>query len=418
MKTHYHLLGLFLLLNISACKNVREETSVEPKNKPSILYTIDADNTKELIDLKLSDLTDSIRLVPLETNKQCLLDKNTHYYVSNKYILAYAKDGVYKFSKNGKFIDKFVTTGHGPGEIFRGAGSSTFVVDEKKDLLYIYDQMKDQRFLIYDIITGRFIGAINKAFKGYGTFSPYNDSLIISSYIGYKDSINYAAYVQNINGDFISAIRHNKQMLNSNDKKVYQMSLLHIADTCFRISFSRNDTLFTIKDKDLIPYLALKFDRPRENPPKAKGEEGSRFIEFPNAEAHDFMIVAVSIKQDIIRYDGGAAREKNSMLYLYFDKTTGKGTRIGTYSDDLIGAIYDVQQLSKQTDVPLIKFPEVLSNGKFVIAYSPYEIMEAVEKGADYENYSIEIKSQLLNIAKNIKEMDNPILLTGVPRKK
>ncbi len=419
MKISYQLIGLLFLLQIIACKNAVKEPATDQIYNPDTLNIIDADNTKELIDLKLSDLADSLELIPLETTEQCLLGNFTEYYVSEKYILAYSQDGVYKFSKNGKFIKKLVSLGRGPGEIHMGAGSSKFVVDGKKDLLYIYDQFKRHKFMVYDINSERFIGPVKKYFPGYGNFAIYKDSLIICSLFSYNDSIDYAVYIQNNKGEFVSGITHDKKMLNEKKNAYfYQPSILHIADSCYRVSFLRDDTLFTIKENQLIPYLALNFNLPRESPPNAETEKGSRFILFPEIEAPDFMIIRINVTQEVIWYSSEAGDSKSVRLYLFFDKMTGKGARIRTYTDDLIGETQNVLKQSQVTGEPPIKFPDILPNGKFVVAYYPSQITAAVEKGLNYTHFSNDINKQLLDVNRSINEMDNPILLVGVPKKK
>ncbi len=110
MKTRnllYVPITLILLIQISGCKNSVKESA------PNITYNIDADNTQDLIDLKLSNIADSFRLIPLETTKECLLDNHTEYHVGESYILAYSENGVYKFSADGKFVKKLFGKGRG-----------------------------------------------------------------------------------------------------------------------------------------------------------------------------------------------------------------------------------------------------------------------------------------------------------------
>ena len=163
-----------ILIQIIACKNAIKKTM---SNELSI---INAENTEKIIDLKLTDIADSFRLVPLETTEGCLLDDRSDFYIGKNYILAYDKYGVFKFSAEGKFIKKLIGIGRGPNE-FSNPLLCLFMVDEKNDLLYINDYGHKGLYQLYDLKSEQFLAPVKQCFPTYGIFNIENDSIIITS---------------------------------------------------------------------------------------------------------------------------------------------------------------------------------------------------------------------------------------------
>ena len=104
MKTTYFffIIGTSILVSCNQTdSSKKDDTKAEnsPLPSPEIIYTINVDNSQDQIDLKLTDLADSFRLIPLETKSQCLLDRGTEFFVTEKFILAYSQDGAISFLK-------------------------------------------------------------------------------------------------------------------------------------------------------------------------------------------------------------------------------------------------------------------------------------------------------------------------------
>ena len=213
----------------------------------------------------MTDIADSFRLVPLETTEECLLDDRSEFYIGKNYILAYDKNGVFKFSAEGKFIKKLIGTGRGPNE-FSNPLLCLFMVDEKRDLLYINDYGHQGFYLLYDLKSEQFLKPVKQCFPAYGFFNIENDSLIIASNL--LNNSEYAIFRQNFNGEFVSGISNKKKYI-SNQQELYQNGRLIKADSIFYYYSTYDDTLFRIKNNKLIPALALNFATPRGNSGKS-----------------------------------------------------------------------------------------------------------------------------------------------------
>jgi hypothetical protein len=174
MKLQYFPVILVFFLQILACSNTVKNLSADR------IFNIDADNTKDIIDLKLSDLANSFKLIPLETTKESLLDNQTEFYYNEDYILAYSENGVFKFSPEGKFVKRLIGLGRGPDEIVNFS-SCIFVVDENNNLLYISNRSNKRTYLKYDLKSEYFVEPVKRALNTFGHFDVVNDSIFIVS---------------------------------------------------------------------------------------------------------------------------------------------------------------------------------------------------------------------------------------------
>lgn len=374
----------------------------------NIILDIDANNTQDVINLKLSDLADSFKIVPLETTNECLLDDLTEYYCTEDYILAYSKNGVYKFSPSGKFIKKLFGTGRGPNE-FVSLLRCIYTVDETNDILYINDQSHKDIYLRYDLKSEQFLEPVRQCFSAFGSFYIIRDSLIIVS-----NSLNreYAFYYQDFDGKFISGMANTKKMM-SGQEETLQGGRFAKSGSDYYYSFLYDDTLFKIEDNKLIPYLALNFKASREYPPTETLENRNgevRLIVFQPSPGFFTILVLVDDFQNLNLKNRGIGEEKS--YYIFLDIFTGKASRINSYTDNFIGEKKDAMALSN-IDFLSPFFLKLLPNGRIIKSYHPDQVKKAIEKGLNYKDFSVEINEQLLKFNENLQETDNPILLIG-----
>ena len=102
-KLYYLSLVLFMLLG---CNNTKNEMPVL-----DVQYAID-----HPVDFDLGEYVSTIKYIPLETNKECLLGSisNVVFYGDKMYISLI--NSLYKFSSKGRFIKKIGGKGRGPAE--------------------------------------------------------------------------------------------------------------------------------------------------------------------------------------------------------------------------------------------------------------------------------------------------------------
>ena len=196
MKKIYLLISIFFFLQfVWNCSNKNEQT----KNTP---FHTDLDNCKLSIDLKLSDLIEDYRLVPLETTNESLLGEFRNIINSSgDYILIADRNNVYKFSREGRFINTILKNGRGPGET---SGSCRYFFNKNNNILFFEDDfVENENIRCYDVKSEKFLPSIKKCFPGrWLSFIVYQDSLILGSIEGVLrgETNPYAVFIQNFKG--------------------------------------------------------------------------------------------------------------------------------------------------------------------------------------------------------------------------
>ena len=106
--------------------------------------------------------TSDIKIVPLETNQDCLIAEVSRIFVLNGHIYVFDKQtkGVYIFDMSGKYVNKVHSIGAGPGEY---TDISDVFIDENN--IFITDYYIN-KILVYGL-DGHFV----RDFKTEGFFS-------------------------------------------------------------------------------------------------------------------------------------------------------------------------------------------------------------------------------------------------------
>ncbi|MBN2612948.1 MAG: 6-bladed beta-propeller, partial [Bacteroidales bacterium] len=134
---------LFILLCVWNCGNKNEQ-------RARTSFHADLDNCKLSTDLKLSDLIEDYRLVPLETTNESLLGEFRNIInLSGEYILIADRNNVYKFSGDGRFINTILKNGRGPGET---SGSCRYFFNRSSNILFFIDDfVENENIRCYDV---------------------------------------------------------------------------------------------------------------------------------------------------------------------------------------------------------------------------------------------------------------------------
>jgi hypothetical protein len=98
-----------------------------------------------------------VTFIPLETDPQCLISKIDQLYIGSDgiFVLDGMQKDIFRFSLDGKFINRIGTTGRGPGEFLNPVH---FVVNEKQNVILINDR-RQMKILKYSL-DGKFIDEI------------------------------------------------------------------------------------------------------------------------------------------------------------------------------------------------------------------------------------------------------------------
>lgn len=410
MKNPFFILILLISLSVNwQCGTVKET------DEHSVFH-LDLDNNKTFIDLKLSDLIDSCRLVPLETTNVSLLG-NYFYFINitDDFILIVDKNGVNKFTADGKFIRRVINIGRGPQEI---SGSCQYFYQEDKNLLFITDDfVQNDSILCYNIKTETFMPSIKKCFPTrWENFIIYEDSLILGSILGldYVDPNPYAIFIQNFKGDLITGIKSKRSLIHpKNGIETFQRMFIYTGDQSIHLSYFRGDTLFNFINNNLSPYL-IPYYNSRTKLPKMIPDVGYKQVGYENPyENKSFMIF------NLQEFAGWNPRAQYKISYYFLNKSTGKFGEIKSYTDDLMGKVQNMENSMSWTPgvSEEITFPKSLANGKLYVSYYPNELLKHTHF-QEKSDFSKNLYTQLSQIKAKIDETDNPILLIGVPKTK
>ena len=407
---------LCIALVICSCNQSGSDKSSEEAK----LYVVDFDNPDGNIDLQLTDLAENFRIVPLETTDESLIG-NGMYYVSESYILAYTQNGIYKFSANGKFIKKIVAVGKGPQEISQMIMESSNVVDEENGVLYINDYQHTNEILVYDVVGEKFLDPVKKYITGYWTSFTVSDGVILAApgnLMAQPDSARFAVLHITTKGDFISGIKATRKVSSSFNEEGYNyLSATIMKGSDFNlVRYSNADTIFAYRNDILEPYIIFSYNKPQADEPSELPQKGDRLIRINNnVEPVGFIILSAPITGDtrsITTPDGYTAfMIETTQDYFLLDKSSGNFKRIISYTDNISGERQEIDQVNQ--DRTGYKLPSFLSNGKLIRAYNSFELMDLVEDGFAESSMPDELKDQLMEVAGNLKEDDNPVLLIG-----
>lgn len=356
-------------------------------------YLIHLKEVRDSLFLNLSDFASDFVLVPLETKEECLLGRGT-YYLTEKYILVQKfRHGILQFDRNGKFIRTLAKQGNGPTEYSRAG----WTVDEERQILYMSDQKKKNYFLRYDLQTGAYLGDLKKAIIGGSKEIQYVDDnvlLVIPSGRSVHEEDACYLYYQDTSGQLIRKldgppnlyIRGNNQTLCS-------------GHPLFRYQIYDKDTIFTVSENDLIPFMT--FDFGGENPPNNSyvGHK-SLYLSF---EAKD-LIFFYNFYITKIEKTGNSSFTSGAMANYILDKEEGKAFGQGPIllnptHHDL--PAYDTHWLRFQP------------NGIFHYAYQAVDLLEQADKALADPEFKEPYRSKLEAVTSHLSEEDNPVLLLG-----
>ena len=394
---------LLLTLILASCNNP------EKRNQDERIFEVSFDNCKTSIDLKLSDLVDSFKLVRLETTPASLIGNYPRIILAKDNIIVIDMNGIYKFTSDGRFVRKIIKFGRGPEEL-------STVIDyyfyERRDLLFIADRLQNKdRFQIYDIEKEKFLEPVKKCFPGpWGDFLVYNDSLIMGSMVPIRvDTNRYAMFIQNFKGDLVTGMTNSRKVLDARlNKETVQRLLFCQGENDIYSYYVYDDTLFRYSNNNLSPYLIVSYNSQRNYMRSMGFEIGESRVGYPPVDNSSFILLNESIYIGQNQEGGGWIKSNYDRYYYFLNKSDRSFSKIKSYTDNITGKIQECN--GKE-----LNFPTVLRGNKICVLYNPYELTNNKSK----ENLSMppDLSNQLQKIQEGLNPMDNPILLIGSIKK-
>lgn len=341
----------------------------------------------------LSEIADSVRFIPLETNEKCLIRDIVYANIlkTDKYFFLPWIEALFQYTKDGKFVRKIGRKGSGPGEF---NWISQIDVDEKNGLLFMLTTSK--RINVYDVESGKFLRSMKCPDIDSGDFAMLDDTTSVTFLRNTNGKRKIRLFVADTKGDTIKAFPRS-DLFELNSKYSWMMGsnsdryMFHYEDmVCCKDYY--NDTLFTVTRDLLEPRYIFemgKYSLPIECRLEYLDGDGKRYqslaapyVRYQAIETESYLFMPFS------NWAGEGARNPRMAM---FDKKTGDCFKVagGYIKNDLGGGL------------PL-RPATALDSKTLVFSWEVQQIFKEAEKNPAILEYD-----QL----KGIKEDDNPVLM-------
>jgi len=390
MKSSFVTRFIFFTLVIGACKSGDHSVTLLDGSNGAPLMVLNIKDTRDSTVIPLSGIASDLHFIRLETLPECLINSAT-YYITTNYILSKTKTAIYQFDHRGTFVRILATRGQGPREF----SMSEWLVDEKENSLIISDEQKAGYFLHYDLVTGEYLGDIPKAIPGVTrkfAITAYG-SLVCVPYMSPENSQDlYYLYWQDKNGKLIDTIRGPSGLAIYRD--VYFSKITE--GYRFMPAYTNKDTIYTIRDKKLIPYLAFNQGEPVPEDMEAEGYRSMRIA----METERYLFLNKLQVTKVATSGNNTSVTWNSNDYL-FDKQAKKAYGIAGLYNDFTGSHQPIQTFSIQPDQVIC------------CAFQAMEFIGIAERAIENPKSDQKLIGRMKEMLDLVGRDDNPVLLVG-----
>jgi len=361
----------FLLISftITTCspdkKNEKEEI---------VRININVDNFKS--SGNLSDFLEVVKLIPLETSQESLIDEvdKVVQFRENIYVFDLKSQKLLLFNLKGKFLGQIGQRGKGPGEYIE---IHDFQVDTINELIYLLDFRKIHIFST----KGKWIRTENTEFMALALCKSANNEFVF--YGGGRDDRIYKT-----NSDF--------KVINS----FFPYSLAYRMSPRYPLSYYKNeilfhiptcDTIFTLKDGKQKPLMYLDFN--------GYNFTKNDFDRLPMTE-QDNLYDYLRNSGKYVMCHGFLPLKNCAFISMNYSNTA----YIGFYN--LKTDQYSFVQLRKLTNDIfgpfMVLLPTGVTNDEFIFSVPPDKLIK--DRNSSFYKKNIEILG-------GITELSNPVLL-------
>lgn len=361
------VLSLFVGFLFVCCKSNHSEL-------PEIVLSLNASEMQ----LKVSDLADQIRFVPLETNDSSLLPGNFNILMGRKYILALGMQEIQQFDRDGKHIRRLAVKGRGPGE-FQNYYSAA--MDDKNEFLYLSEW--NNLLTIFDLKNGEFLGRKKLPLPIGKILQIDEDTLICQSHPQPGDTARYILCRITLDGNILNGIPSRHVGREFEDASCYRLP-----GGEFRLQSYRGDSLYTVRHFRQEPYATLK----------CSNNDDLKYTlniipYFENSRFHLMNVVPLYLERNENGRIVAATRKSTSRFYV--DKREYVGKIISELYIDTLGIALPVNMLSLSDDI--------------VCPLKAYELKKMAAEQVRTGNISPALRA----LDETIRDEDNPVLIVG-----
>lgn len=376
-----------------------KQVSTDEQDKFFVIPYEDALRNKKTI--KLSEMAEEIKYVPLQTDSNCLLARKPEYHFTEQYIFVENRDHVLVFDYTGKLIRKIGTPGKGPNEIdlIRMA-----VVNEKDKTIAL--QTNWSRKLLYFSFDGTFLESVSVPDIMY-LYTLGKDRFVAYSF-GSSGFDDFILRLTNRNNDTLSIVKNHFKWENTTGTSYMIMYSPFYSYYSYRdkpyFKTMYNDTVYTVTGDKFVPAYYIDLGKYRL-PNDARFENPVSMDKFRRVQSIYYLASAVeaagyvfitsftyadSLPRNILHQTGNS---ESSFLVKEYGESAG-------FINDWDGG------------------PEFWPEGKandqtLFMPVSPIKLMDMIDE-EDFDDKDVvypDKKKELMNMIKGLKEEDNTVLM-------
>jgi hypothetical protein len=379
-------------------------------------------NLKSFERINLTEFTDSISYINLETTDQSLLSEISNIDIRNNLILILDNRGnCVLFNEDGKFISKIGKKGNGPGEYLFPSiaklGENEIIYILSLNKIYVYNlrgEFLQDLVIPYNILSSWLNNSLLAT----------SDTTFLLQVPNYSDSTQSKLIEFNTNGSIIKTYGKKQSLRSIGASTIHTRSNVYIYND--EISFKEvlNDTIFRIRNSEISPEYILNFGiyslpgEASKSDPKEFSDLLSRSIILYNfVESLNYIFLQLSFgknsskefdKDKIINNEIIKVGYPVLGIYNKLDKTL-RFSKPSGYRDEL-----NYTGLYNDLDGGLNVFPlQRIDDSSFISWVNPFEL-KLHTSSFEFLNRKVknqENKYQLLKQSQNLSPNDNPILV-------
>ncbi len=334
----------------------------------------------------MSQVTDKIHYIPLETDSASLIGNISKIHLTEKHIFVADPKRLLQFDLSGNFIRRIGQIGRGPGEHGK---YFKFAVDEFHDEVFIFSSGQVN---VYELATGDFLRQFGVEFEVSGFDAISGGELIFVTRelpsVLMNRSVNEIFLVDS-KGNLLDSIpdfgRKNREIQSIVGYTTYRKD-----DRLFFINVYKDTLLYLTPDLKKEPYAQFNFENSIDpNQLKFKPEEQELFKDYI--------------------YNWGVLENKG---FIFADVRKGI---VGSASSDVLNVIFDkssdeskmVESIHNDVDGGIKFWPKWQTSKALIDARYPFEFLEYYESTKDKGK----LKESFVDLVQKLDENDNPVLI-------
>lgn len=324
----------------------------------------------------LSNFTDQLRIIPLETPDSALIPANCNILMGEKYIIVGSESEIHQFTYTGKYVRKLVSSGRGPGEYLNVL---THYLDEKNERYFLTDSRK--QLLSFDLQTGQCLNTQTMPFGINQILTISGDTILCSLTTIRRDTCPYTLCRFILNGPILEGLKDT-----ITDKYLFTLSAKLLPDGKIRLKTDQSDTIYTVNHFQKTPYWIVK----------GKYSDPDFFVKVQlQPETSDFSLFRLHPLKAEFNEEG------------YTSAITAAKPRIikvdkHNYSTTILEDMY-IDTL--KTDLPFESLRITPKNTYFTL--SAFRFLEIIEENRQ------QLSPELLRLSQTIQEDSNPLIFIG-----